>query len=111
MLSTNYTSTDPSNNFVGSLAFAYNSNDLYAVGFDFTQNNLGSVLGFPSAQGSSTRFSGTLFTDPSLVRPIGIVAAVPESSTIAGITLALAGLGLRRKQKAEEKREKTKGRE
>ena len=98
-LSTNYTATTPSNNFIGSLTFGSgdSSNNLYAVGFDFENNNVGSVLAYTGAQGSSTAFTGTTFTDSSLVRSIGITAfadspkSVPEPSSLLGI--ALFGLG------------------
>lgn len=95
VLSTNYTGTTPSNNFIGSLTFGIGStaNNLYVIGFDFTNENEGSVLEFGNGQGSPTSFTGTLFTSPSLLRPIGVVAAIPEPSTIAGILLGCSGLG------------------
>ncbi|QZZ20782.1 PEP-CTERM sorting domain-containing protein [Leptothermofonsia sichuanensis E412] len=95
VLSTNYTGTAPSNNFIGSLTFGIGStaNNLYVIGFDFTNENEGSVLEFGNGQGSPTSFTGTLFTSPSLLRPIGVVAAIPEPSTIAGILLGCSGLG------------------
>jgi sugar lactone lactonase YvrE len=100
ILSTNYTGTSPSNNFIGALTFGSGdtANNLYAIGFDFSQNNLGSVLAFNDAQGSATSVTGTAYTDNSLVRPIGVtaVAAVPEPTTIAGALLALGGLGAAR---------------
>lgn len=105
VLSTNYTGTIPSSNFVGSLTFGSgeNSNNLYAVGFNFTNNNLGSVLTFANAQGGDAQFTGSLFTDAQLVRPIGITAlpatAIPEPTTIAGAFLALSGLGAARSRK------------
>ncbi|HEY9820123.1 MAG TPA: PEP-CTERM sorting domain-containing protein [Candidatus Sericytochromatia bacterium] len=83
-LSTNYTDTIPSSNFIGSLTFGSgsSSNNLYTVGFDFNNDNIGSVLAFNGAQGSSTRFTGYEFTNISLERPIGITA-VPTPSSIS----------------------------
>jgi len=102
VFSTNYTGTSPSNNFIGGLAFGADTDNLFAVGFDFN-NNLGSILTFPNAQGSSTEFTGTLFTDAQLVRPIGITsvpaAAVPEPTTIAGVVLAVGGWRTLRRRK------------
>lgn len=95
VLSTNYTGTQPANNFIGALAFGADTSNLYAVGFDFTQNNLGSVLIFPNATGDRETFTGSVLTDAQLVRPIGVAAvpaaAVPEPGTIAGIALAVGG--------------------
>ncbi|MBW4471328.1 MAG: PEP-CTERM sorting domain-containing protein [Stenomitos rutilans HA7619-LM2] len=101
VLSTNYTGTIPSSNFIGSLTFGSgaNSDDLYVIGFDYTNANLGSVLAYAGAQGSADTFSGDLFTSGGLIRPIGVVAttaAVPEPSTVAGLLLGLGGLGLAR---------------
>ncbi|WP_223278453.1 Vgb family protein [Nostoc sp. 'Peltigera membranacea cyanobiont' 232] len=75
-LSTNYTGTTPSNNFIGYLTFGTGNSrkNLYTVGFDFQNNNIGSILAYQYAQGSSTNFSGNQFTNNSLVRPIGITA-------------------------------------
>ncbi|UIE39345.1 PEP-CTERM sorting domain-containing protein [Leptodesmis sichuanensis] len=104
-LSTNYTGTIPSSNFIGSLTFGTGStrNNLYVTGFDTTQNNLGSLLTFKDGQGSATSFSGSLFTNGVLQRPIGIVAtdaiAIPEPSVIAGSLMALAGWGVSRRRK------------
>ena len=94
-LSTNYTATSPSSNFIGSLTFGTGSNSdtLYSVGFDFSKNNVGSILSYADGSGSATSFTGTSFTSASLTRPIGVTAAVPEPSTIAGVLMALAGLG------------------
>lgn len=102
VLSTNYTGTTPSSNFIGSLTFGSgsNSDDLYVIGFDYTNANLGSVLAYAGAQGSADTFSGSLFTSSSLERPIGVVATnaagVPEPSTVAGLLLGLGGLGVAR---------------
>jgi hypothetical protein len=95
-LSTNYTATIPSNNFIGSLTFGAgsSSNNLYTVGFDFNNDNIGSVLAYNGAQGSSTTFTGSEFTNSSLDRPIGIAAVpepVPEPSSVLGV--ALFGFG------------------
>lgn len=98
-LSTNYTGTTPSNNFLGSLTFGSgsSSNNLYTVGFDFNNGNIGSVLAFNGAQGSPTTFTGSVFTSSKLERPIGITAfpnfpkSIPEPSSVFGI--ALFGLG------------------
>jgi outer membrane protein assembly factor BamB len=95
-LSTNYTDTIPSNNFVGSLTFGSgsSSNNLYTVGFDFNNGNIGSVLAYSGAKGSSTTFTGSEFTSSILERPIGITVfpeRVPEPSAVLGI--ALFGVG------------------
>ncbi|EKQ67503.1 PEP-CTERM putative exosortase interaction domain-containing protein [Leptolyngbyaceae cyanobacterium JSC-12] len=105
VLSTNYTGTIPSNNFIGSLAFGADTSNLFAVGFDFTNNNLGSVLTFPGAEGDDVQFTGSLFTSSQLVRPIGVaavpVAAVPEPTTIAGVAIALGGFAVSRRRKRQ----------
>ncbi|MDX2229982.1 MAG: PEP-CTERM sorting domain-containing protein [Leptolyngbyaceae cyanobacterium bins.349] len=102
VLSTNYTGTTPIRNFIGGLTFGADTSNLFAVGFDFTNNNLGSVLTFPNAEGSSTAFTGTLLTDTQLIRPIGVAAvpaaAVPEPGTIAGALLALSGWATARRR-------------
>ncbi len=97
VLSTNYTGTSPSNNFIGSLTFGVGStaNNLYVIGFDFANENIGSVLEFGEVQGNSASFVGRTFTNRSLRRPIGVAAAVPEPSTIAGVSLGLGALGAR----------------
>lgn len=105
VLSTNYTKTIPSGNYIGNLTFGTGStgNNLYVAGFDTTLNNLGSILAFQDAQGSAANFSGTLFTNDTLQRPIGIVAidaiAVPEPSVVSGTLLALAGWVVSRRRK------------
>lgn len=108
ILSTNYTSTIPSKNYVGSLTFGTDSSDLYAIGFDTRNQNIGSILAFDQAQGSASIFSGDLFTDGSLLRPIGITAvpaaAIPEPTTILGTLLGLGGLrALKRRLKTSNK--------
>ncbi|HEY9642334.1 MAG TPA: PEP-CTERM sorting domain-containing protein [Coleofasciculaceae cyanobacterium] len=101
-LSTNYTDTAPSSNFIGSLTFGAgeSSNTLYAIGFDITEgkNNVGSVLAYKDAKGGATKFTGTAFTSSSLKRPIGVTAVpvaepVPEPSTILGTLMMMGGLG------------------
>jgi len=105
VLSTNY-STAPASNFVGGLSFGADTNNLFAVGFD-TSSNLGSVLTFPNAQGGSATFTGSLFTDNQLVRPIGIAsvpaAAVPEPTAIAGILMAVTGASIARQRRQKPK--------
>ncbi|SRR5579883_1601399 len=100
-ISTNYTGTLPSSNAIGSLTFGSGDHrdDLYAIGFDTTKNNIGSILAYANGQGSADAFSGEAFTSSSLDRPIGIVATaagVPEPSTVAGLLLGLGGLGAAR---------------
>lgn len=101
VLSTNYTGTVPSGNYVGSLTFGSDNQTLYGVGFDFN-TNVGSVLKFPNAEGSPIAFTGTAFTSDWLIRPIGITVApaeaVPEPLTIAGTCIALGGFGILRKR-------------
>jgi sugar lactone lactonase YvrE len=89
-ISTNYTGTSPSNNFVGNLAFAPNGN-LFTVGFDFTQGNIGSILRYEGVTGTplpAPGNSGAIFVDsnPHLVRSIGIAyqssKPVPEPTSI-----------------------------
>lgn len=95
--STNYTDTIPSNNFIGNLTFGAgsSSNNLYAVGFDFINNNLGSILAFNGATGSSTNFTGSQFSQSSLVRSIGITAVpVPENYSMLGGLLALGAFSV-----------------
>lgn len=86
-LSTNYTGTSPtSNNFIGSLTFGSGAfaNNLYVAGFDFTAGNAGALLSYPGAIGNPSSFTGTVYTNPSLIRSIGITAApapIPEPSS------------------------------
>lgn len=89
-ISTNYTGTSLSNNFVGNLAFAPNGN-LFTVGFDFTQENIGSILRYEGVTGTplpAPGNSGAIFVDsnPNLVRSIGIAyqssKPVPEPTSI-----------------------------
>ncbi len=101
-ISTNYTGTTPSNNYIGALTFGGDRPDvLYVAGFDST-SLVGSVLAYNGAQGSANIFSGSLYTDDRLVRPIGITAAaVPEPFTIVGTVLAAAGLGAARRRQRQ----------
>ncbi|MEO0987080.1 MAG: PEP-CTERM sorting domain-containing protein [Cyanobacteria bacterium J06639_14] len=97
---TNYTETDPSSNFIGSLAFGPD-NDLYTVGFDLTdESNPGALLKFDVDSGDRTLLASN---QSVLERPIGLVfrpTAVPEPSTVlAFITVGLAGITLRGHQK------------
>lgn len=78
-LSTNYTGTDPSSNFVGSLSFGLNG-ILYAVGFDNSDggNPIGAVLRYDTTVGQpfpSIGSTGPIFVEPTAVlnRPIGVL--------------------------------------
>lgn len=101
-ISTNFTGTNPSQNFTGAVAFDANKL-LYAVGFDTTRNNQGAILRFDGNTGApqpAAGQSGALLvaTTPLLNRPVGIAYApltVPEPGIVAGL-LALAGLGAAR---------------
>lgn len=79
VLSTNYTGTVPSSNFIGSLTF--DGDFLFTVGFDNRpeNNTIGAVLRYNSSSGQpqpSQGNEGPLFVapDPILERPIGILA-------------------------------------
>ncbi|MBD2774800.1 hypothetical protein [Iningainema tapete] len=106
-LSTNYTGTVPSNNFIGNLTFTPDEK-LYTVGFDFTNNNFGVILRYDGATGNplpAVGQSGAIFvpTDSRLLRPVGIVYApinIPEGSSTVGL-LSLGALStiLHRKRK------------
>ncbi|HLO88392.1 MAG TPA: PEP-CTERM sorting domain-containing protein [Nostocaceae cyanobacterium] len=92
-ISTNYTGTNPSSNFIGNLTFGSGNfkNNLYVAGFDFTNNNRGSILAFNGATGNANSFTGIQYSNGSLVRSIGIAAVpVPENSSLLG----LAGIGI-----------------
>lgn len=89
-ISTNYTGTSPSNNFLGNIAFAPNGN-LFSVGFDFTGGNIGTILRYDGITGAPLPTAGksqAIFVDanPHLVRPIGIAfqsaKPVPEPTSI-----------------------------
>ncbi|MBE9185193.1 hypothetical protein IQ270_10815 [Microcoleus sp. LEGE 07076] len=82
VLSTNYTDTSPSSNYVGSLAFSPIGN-LLAVGFDnrASANNAGAVLRYDGKTGEPLPISGSsdfgnnsIFVPPDskLQRPVGI---------------------------------------
>lgn len=83
-LSTNYTSeTPPSNNFIGSLAFAPNG-DLLSVGFDVNTEE-GAVIQYDT-QGSSpvNPVEVLVPTNPILERPIGITFFPTETKLVLG---------------------------
>ncbi|MBD2104181.1 PEP-CTERM sorting domain-containing protein [Leptolyngbya sp. FACHB-261] len=110
-LSTNYTNTIPSSNFVGNLTFGA-SNLLYTVGFDNspTGGELGAILRYDSTTGAplpSLGNAGPIFvpTNDKLLRPIGIAylpTSVPEPASILGF-LVLGALGLFAELKRERK--------
>lgn len=89
---TNFSGTDPSSNFIGSLAFVDNA--LFVPGFKPNNGNVGSLLSF-DFDGGATTFT-TLFSDnPSLLRPIGITGYAPTPIPLpAGIWLLGGALGL-----------------
>lgn len=96
--STNYTGTDPSNNFIGSLAFA--DGQLFVPGFDLGADNLGSLLGY-DPDDLAADFSIVIDGASALQRPIGIVPAaagtpIPLPAGAWLLIAALAMLGLRR---------------
>ncbi|MEA5577245.1 hypothetical protein [Anabaena sp. UHCC 0451] len=84
-LSTNYTTdTPPSNNFIGSLAFAPNG-DLLTVGFDFTTDNQGAILQYDTEVASPVNpFEVLVPTNPILERPVGITFFPTESKLVSG---------------------------
>jgi len=99
VLDTNYTETEPSSNFIGSLAFSPD-NDLYTVGFD-TETTIGSLLKFDTATGDRTFVANN---SAVLERPIGLLfkalsdepVSVPEPSLFAGLLmLGISGIGLK----------------
>jgi sugar lactone lactonase YvrE len=99
-LPTNFTGTNPSNNFTGSITFDPN-NLLYTVGFDTSQNNQGAILRFDGLTGANLPAagqSGAVFVAQSAVlnRPVGIAYSpltVPEPGVVIGL-LALGLLGI-----------------
>lgn len=107
-LSTNYTGTIPSNNFIGNLTFGP-GDTLYSVGFDFTNNNFGAILRYDGITGDplpSSGNSGAIFvpTNDKLDRPIGITyfKSVPEPSLVAGlIAIGTLVTGKQLKQKKQ----------
>ena len=77
-ISTNYTGTSPTSNFIGSLAFAPDGN-LFTVGFDNRDgsNNIGAILRYDGTTGQPLPLPGnssSIFVAPDskLARPIGI---------------------------------------
>ncbi len=100
VLSTNYTDTVPSNNFIGNLTFGAD-NTLYTVGFDSKNNEFGAILRYDGVTGNPLPSPGNddaIFvpTDSKLLRPIGIVftsqvlsTSVPEPIA----TMSLLALG------------------
>ena len=102
VLSTNYTGTVPSSNFLGNLAFG-SDDTLYTVGFDIN-TNLGAILRYNGVTGQplpSAGNNGSIFvsTSNNLLRPIGItytpekLTPVPEPTTTTGL-LTLGALSL-----------------
>ena len=96
-LSTNYTGTVPSNNFIGNITLSPD-NILYTVGFDITNNNLGSILRYDAITGEPLPSEGSnnavfVPTDSNLLRPIGITfvsqvpSSVPEPTSILGFMI------------------------
>lgn len=94
-LSTNYTGTVPSNNFIGNLTFGANDT-LYTVGFDVTSPNYGAILRYDGVTGNplpAVGNNGAVFvpTNSNLLRPIGItytsqkLTSVPEPATVGGL--------------------------
>jgi sugar lactone lactonase YvrE len=104
-IATNYTGTQPSNNFIGSLGFAPDGN-LFTVGFDFTQNNIGSILRYDGISGlplPGMGNGGALFVANSeqLKRPIGLAFSpepVPEPGMLLGLlAFSIPAIALRKK--------------
>lgn len=104
-LSTNYTGTISSDNFLGNLTFGPDDT-LYSVGFDFTNDNLGAILRYDGVTGAplpSDGNTGPVFvsTSEQLMRPIGItytsekLIPVPEPTSTVGL-LATAAFGILR---------------
>lgn len=90
---TNYTGTVPSNNFIGSLAFA--GDDLFVAGFDIAPGNIGALLRF-DATAPEAGFSVALAPNAALQRPIGLLVLTPVPLPAgAGLLLtALAAFGV-----------------
>jgi DNA-binding beta-propeller fold protein YncE len=102
VLDTNYTETDPSSNFIGSLAFGPDR-DLYTVGFNNVDPAMpiGSLLKFDGKTGTRTLIAANKAV---LDRPIGVLfkrkfdlpTSVPEPGLVVGLSvLGLAGLAAR----------------
>ncbi|NET70507.1 MAG: hypothetical protein F6K62_05810 [Sphaerospermopsis sp. SIO1G2] len=83
-LSTNYTTdTPPSNNFIGSLAFAPNG-DLLTAGFDVGTEE-GAVIRYGTEDSSAVNpFEVLVPTNPILERPVGITFFPTESKLVVG---------------------------
>ncbi|GFE63182.1 PEP-CTERM sorting domain-containing protein [Litoreibacter roseus] len=92
-LDTNFTGTTPSGNFIGNLAFL--EEDLFFVGFDLNNGDLGSLL--LATDGAPDVF----LTDALLQRPIGLTVMPQPIPLPASLPLLFAGLialrGLRRR--------------
>ncbi len=82
-LSTNYTGTTPSDNFIGNLAFSP-TGDLYVAGFD-VNTEIGAVIRYSGASGSPAASFTTVVTPNSRQRTIGIV--LPPSVNITPGTM------------------------
>jgi sugar lactone lactonase YvrE len=102
VISTNYTGTIPSNNFIGNLTFV--GDTLYTVGFNFTQNNQGAILRYDGLTGDPLPSAGNpaavfVATNSNLSRPIGITQIIPTPALLPG----LMGMGIAalRKRRAE----------
>ncbi len=102
-LSTNYTGTVPSGNFIGSLAFAGDS--LFVPGFENGSGaNLGGLLEYDVSDPGAVPGFETLFADsPELLRPIGVAlqpATIPLPAggwLLAGGLVAMRALGRARR--------------
>jgi hypothetical protein len=100
VLSTNYTGTKPSNNFIGNLTFD-GRDRLYTVGFDTTQNNQGVILRYDGETGDplpAGNQPSAIFVpqNKQLKRPIGIAytESVPIPEPAITLSLLAAGGGL-----------------
>ncbi len=100
VISTNYTGTIPSNNFIGNLTFV--GDTLYTVGFDFSQNNQGGILRYDGLTGDPLPSAGNpaavfVATNSNLSRPIGITQIIPTPALLPGlIGMGIAALRKRR---------------
>jgi sugar lactone lactonase YvrE len=97
--------TNPASNFLGNLTITPD-NRLFTVGFDFNQNNIGTILRYDAVTGAplpSSGNSGAVFVAASdrLQRPIGIkYIEVPEPTTVASLLLigTVGAIANRRRQ-------------
>jgi len=87
-LSTNYTGTTPSGNFIGGLAFGP-TDDLFVVGFD-RATEIGAVLRYDGSSGSPVAPSTTLVTPNSRQRSIGITFQ-PDTGRSTSNVFTLSG--------------------